>query len=292
MKRQFLMHSLLILFVLHGTVLADRRQDYEQIECTLTPIPSRSKDAPYSPVPGAEHGSHPHIPGPKSDTRLPSNQATSTNWCGYVAASNLSKPAKNAVTAVFGSWIVPAIVAASNDTYSAFWIGIDGYTSSTVEQIGTAHDFVSGAAQHYAWFEMYPGGSYSIGGFPLSPGDVISASVQYSGNNIFTMTLYNDTQKVSTTIPTSYTKSTTAQRSCAEWIVEAPYSGSILPLTDFVTGYLWGCMATINGVMASVSNPKWPNTSVEMITTAGAPKAIPSALLQDNGSFFVTWKHQ
>lgn len=284
MKRQLLIYTLLIVFVLHGNVSAKKikptKPGYQQIECTLIPV-----------APKNERNSHPHIPGPKSkDTRA--GQATSTNWCGYVAESNLTHPAKNSVTAVYGSWIVPVVESSSTATYAAFWIGIDGYSSSTVEQIGTSHDFVNGALQQYAWFEMYPGGSYVINGFSMNAGDVISASVLYSGNNIFTMTLHNDTKQISYTVPTSYTKSTTAQRSCAEWIVEAPYLNSILPLADFVTAYLWGCMATINGVTASINNSSWPNASIEMVTNSGAAKAIPSALLQDNGSFFVTWKHQ
>lgn len=279
MKKHFFLHILLILFVAHTVSLAyPERDEYEQVECVITRMASR------------KHNSHPHIPGPSSETRA-TGQTTSTNWAGYAAVSSISKPAKNSVSAVFGSWIVPAIVPANQNTYSAIWIGIDGYTSSTVEQIGTGHDFVGGVAQHYAWFEMYPGGSYSIDGFPLKPGDVISASINYSVNNIFTMILYNNTQKVSTTIPISYTTSATAQRSSAEWIVEAPWLNSVLPLTDFVTAYLWGCMATINGVTGSISNPKWPNVSIEMVTSAGAPKAVTSALLQDNGSFFVTWAH-
>ena len=193
---------------------------------------------------------------------------------------------------MYGSWIVPVVVPSSNNSYSAFWVGIDGYSSSTVEQIGTAHDYVNHALEQYAWFEMYPGGSYVINGFPLHAGDVISASVLYSGNNTFTMTLHNDTQQVSYTVPTSYTKSSTAQRNCAEWIVEAPYLNGILPLADFVTAYIWGCLATINGVTASINNASWQNVSVEMVTVTGAPKAIPSAILQGNDSFFVTWKHQ
>ena len=255
---------------------------YKQINCDLKKVAQR-----------AGHVSHTHIPGPRSiDKAAPKNQATSTNWCGYVAANNLSNPAKNSVSAVYGSWIVPAVKAASNSTYCAIWVGIDGYSSSSVEQIGTAHDWVNGAAQSYAWFEMYPGGSYAINGFPLNPGDVISASVVYTGNNVFVMTLSNDTKKVSTTIPTSYTTSASAQRSCAEWVVEAPWSGSILPLSNYGTAYLWGSIATINGVTAPIGNNSWATASLEMVTNNGTPKSIPSVLLQDEGSFFTTWAHQ
>jgi len=254
--------------------------DYTQIECTI--IPAGNYES---------HNSHPHIPGPRS-ARTPSNVATSTNWSGYAAESNFSHPTRNSVTAVSGTWIVPSLKSTPDHSYSSIWVGIDGYSSPTVEQIGTEHDWFNGAQQNYAWFEMYPGGSYVIGGFPLNPGDVISASVVYSGNSIFTLTIINQTHKVSFTVPTSYTRSTTAARQSAEWIVEAPYLNGILPLADFVTAYMWGCSATINGITAPIKNNSWQNIGIEMVTVNGTPKDIPSAILPDNGSFFVTWAHE
>jgi len=275
----------LLLVLTQNIVAYGIPEGYQQIACVLKPLAAVGRKA--------RHVSHTHIPGPRSlNKSAPKNQATSTNWCGYVAANNLSNSAQNSVSAVYGSWIVPTIKAANNSNYCAIWIGIDGYSSSSVEQIGTAHDWVNGKAQHYAWFEMYPGGSYAINGFPLNPGDVISASVEYTGNNIFVMTLTNDTKQVSTTIPTSYTTSPTAQRKSAEWVVEAPYLNGILPLTNFGIAYLWGCMANINGVLSPINNNAWQNTSLEMVTNSGVPKSIPSVLLPDQGSFFTTWQHQ
>lgn len=282
MKIRFLIHNLVLALALSASLLANQvPQGYRVIECAIKPMVAKS-----------EHISHPHIPGPKVlDKSIPKNQATSTNWSGYVAAGNLTSPVQNTVTAVYGSWIVPTVKATPGNTYCAYWVGIDGYSSPTVEQIGTSHNYINGAVQNYAWFEMYPGGSYQINGFPLNPGDVISASVVYSGNNVFTMYLYNDTQKVTTAIPTHYTTSATAKRLCAEWIVEAPYMNAILPLSNFGTAYLWGCLATINGVAATLNNNSWQNSSLEMITNNSVPKAIPSTVLQDNASFFVTWQH-
>src|SRR5437870_4998940 len=60
----------------------------------------------------------------------------STNWSGYAAETNLTAPAANAVTAVSGSWVVPQVTGSSTG-YSSVWVGIDGYSSATVEQIGT-----------------------------------------------------------------------------------------------------------------------------------------------------------
>ena len=62
------------------------------------------------------------------------NASTSTNWSGYAVQTK-----SGAVTAVAGSWTVPT-VSGSGTGYSAIWVGIDGYQSSTVEQIGTEQD--------------------------------------------------------------------------------------------------------------------------------------------------------
>lgn len=285
MNRWFLIYNLFILFVLHGPLSANQsQQDYEQIECTLIPIRDSYDVA---------HLSHPHIPGPKSaETRLPENSATSNNWSGYVAANNLSNPTADSVTAISGSWIVPSIVPTCDDNYSSFWVGIDGYSSPTVEQIGTEHDFLGGVVQYYAWFEMYPSGAFMISGFPVNPGDVINASVVYAGSNVFTLSITNQTQNVSYTAPSSATTLPGAERKSAEWIVEAPSLNGILPLADFVTASVRKGTATINGITAPINNSQWQNVELVMVTNTDIPKATPSAIGQDNESFFVVWEHE
>jgi hypothetical protein len=292
-----LANKLFFLLVLCNELIANAPIGYKEIQCIITQKQKdrdvRSIKKLFSQDRQINNFSHPHIPTPSLTIRgNKKNPISSNNWAGYVAANNLTSPTNNTVSAVSGSWIVPNVVAEDNPTYSAIWVGIDGYSNSTVEQIGTAHDYVGGRIQHYAWFEMHPGSSYNITGFPVHPGDVISASVVYSGSGIFTMQILNDTQKVSYTVPISYTTSLTAQRSCAEWIIEAPYMNTILPLSNFGTTYMWGCFATINNVTAPIKNNSWQNNSLLMITNNNTPKATSSALLPDNGSFFTVWQHQ
>lgn len=273
----------------YESMLRTKEKDYQEIECTIVSVvhSATEKETDNNVI----NTSHPHIPGPRS-ARVPSHMATSTNWSGYVAANKLSSPKKGSVSAVYGTWIVPTLAATPDNSYCSLWVGIDGYSSPTVEQIGTEHDWSNGQQNNYAWFEMYPGGSYLINGFPLNPGDVISASVVFSGGNLFTLKLYNDTEQVFATIPTQYTRSSVAQRTSAEWIMEAPWLNAVLPLSDFGTAYLWGCMATINGVTGPIQNSKWQDVGIQMVTGNGTPKATPSALLPDKGSFFVTWNHE
>ncbi|MFA6264078.1 MAG: G1 family glutamic endopeptidase [Candidatus Babeliales bacterium] len=164
------------------TLNSDIPKDYLRIECDLLPI-----------VRTTRHGSHPNIP---SKVTVPSKEKRSiigysTNWSGYVAETNFTNPAEKSVTAVSGTWVVPTIYSSPQNSYCSLWVGIDGFSSSSVEQIGTEHDWINGAMQHYAWFEMYPGPSYLINGFPLNVGDVITATVNYTSNNIFLMRLYN-----------------------------------------------------------------------------------------------------
>ncbi len=286
MNIQFLISSLFFSLALCSSLFTSplphatppSSKGYKRIQCTIKPVDRKT-----------ESGSHTRIPGPKRANRA---QASSTNWSGYAAATDMNNPAANSVSAVYGSWIVPKIQSSKTNSYCAFWVGIDGYSNATVEQIGTSHNYINGKQQHYAWFEMYPENSYMLVGFPLAVGDVISASVVYAGDGVFTLSIQNDTQQLTTTIPASYTTSADAERSSAEWVVEAPYLNGILPLSNFGYGYLWGCLATINGVLASLNNSSWENISIEMVTNNGTSKAAPSLPLQDNGSFFMTWAHR
>ena len=220
------------------------------------------------------------------------SQSTSTNWSGYVAATDLSGTSGDGtVSYVAGSWIVPTLVATADDTYSAIWVGIDGYLSDTVEQIGTSHNWSNGAQKNYAWFEMYPNGAFEIFGFPVDNGDVISARVGYKGDNTFKLVISNHTKGVSTVIPSSYTINANALRNSAEWVVEAPYSGEVLPLADFKLVTLNYCSAVINDVSGTINNGEWLNDEITMENANGI-EAQPTSLLKDGSCFQVAWQSQ
>jgi len=56
---------------------------------------------------------------------------SSSNWSGYAATSTTTQ-----YTSVTASWTQPAGQCSRGDQYSAFWAGLDGYSSPTVEQTG------------------------------------------------------------------------------------------------------------------------------------------------------------
>lgn len=151
---------------------------------------------------------------------------TSTNWSGYAVTGQ-------SFTTVTGAWIVPpAVCWGGGQNYSSFWVGLDGYNSPTVEQIGTESDCNGLLPTYYSWFELYPGPSWQILTLPVRPGDHMVATVSYSAA-AFTLSMTNQTTG------RSYTRTATianAQLTSAEWIAEAPccaIGNLMLPMTDF-----------------------------------------------------------
>lgn len=269
---------LLILLTINASIFASQDQylrvpnDFKEIKCEIHPA-AKIRDKKLT---------RPHVP---------IKEGTSNNWSGYVAATNLTKPTKNSVSGVSGTWIVPTISSSSITTYCSIWVGIDGFNSPSVEQIGTEHDWSGGKQVHYAWFEMYPQYPYEINGFPVNPGDSISASVTYVGHNTFVMTIVNNTRKVYFNVPTSYTKSSKAQRLCAEWVVEAPWENTVLPLSHFTTVNWTNCATDINNITGPINNNKWRDDFLVMVTDTNVPKATPSALTTNGQGFAVSWQH-
>jgi hypothetical protein len=159
-----------------------------------------------------------------------------------------------------------------------------------VEQIGTDSDWINGKPSYYAWYEMYP--SYPVNlPNPVAPGDSITGEVSYVGTN-FVLTL---TDKHATAGGWSFSitqQLSSAQRSSAEWIVEAPSSGGrVLPLADFGTVNFSAASATINGHTGKINDSTWQNDAITMVTSRGVIKAQPSGLSTDGSSFSVTWFH-
>ena len=199
--------------------------------------------------------------------------STSTNWSGYAVTGGR-------YTRVSSSWTVPA-VKCSGTAYSSFWVGLDGDTSSTVEQTGTDSDCSGSTPRYYAWYELYPKFPTNYSN-PVNAGDHMSATVSTTGNGQFTLTI-SDSTKGWTRTTNARLKS--AKLASAEVIAEAPSSsGGVLPLANFGTVSFSG--ASANGALLTSSTP-----GIDAITMASGStvKAQPGSI--SNGSFSVTWKH-
>jgi hypothetical protein len=214
--------------------------------------------------------------------------AASDNWSGYAVLGSSFTSAK-------ASWIVPSAVCkiGSGEEYSAFWVGLDGYSSGTVEQTGTLSDCLGPFPVYYAWYEFYPNPMYEVPVL-IAPGNVMSASVVYNGSE-FTVTITN----VST--GQSYTTSSTvagAARSSAEWITEAPCctsSGGILPFSDFGTVDFGADYTSQTGTNSATDSTNsgtigsFGSANIEQITKVASttsPQISTCSILSSDGTSF------
>jgi hypothetical protein len=210
------------------------------------------------------------------------NQVQSTNWSGYADDNT----AGNTYSAVSASWTEPTGTCSSGTSLAAFWVGIDGYTSDSVEQDGTLIECSGRTAFYYTWWEMYPTNAIQVVGTTLRPGDSITASVTRSGST-YTLKVTDSSRSAD-----SFTKTETCSgcaNSSAEWIAEAPSgSGGVEPLTNFGTWTASSAAVTANtgsGVISSFSDDE-----LTMVDSSGNVKAQPGALNGSGNGFSVTWK--
>lgn len=219
-----------------------------------------------------------HLVGPSSHvTGGISHAAESTNWSGYADTTGT-------FSSVSASWTQPAGKCSSGDQYAAFWVGIDGYNSSTVEQTGSEVDCVGRTAQYYAWYEMYPGPSENYSN-TVRAGDHFNATVTWEGGENFSLFIQDTTQGWSHT--TNASLGSTPSRNSAEVIVEAPCctsSGGILPLTNFGTVSLTGSTANGEAIGTSSLTP----VQINMIDSSGRLRDTCSSLTSEE-NFSCTW---
>jgi len=215
---------------------------------------------------------------------------TTENWSGYaVTGSDFTKAE--------GSWIVPAVTCTSGTEYAVFWVGIDGYSSKTVEQTGTEAVCSGTTATYSAWYEFCcTEPIITIPSITVQPGDKMTASIVYSSTTgKFTVKITDE--RTGATFSKS-AKVAGAKRSSAEWIAEAPSSGIILPLADYGT-VLFGkdntsIAGTCNATDSTTSGHIGAFSTIEEITMEknSIMESIPSALSSDGTSFSVTWAAQ
>lgn len=206
-------------------------------------------------------------------------QVQSTNWSGYADTGS-------GFSTVTAHWTEPSASCGSTTSLAAFWVGIDGYSSSSVEQDGTLVECYLGTAYQYTWWEMYPTNAIQVVGSTLAAGDSITASVVRSGTR-YTLKVTDSTHSADS-FSTTQTCSGCANSS-AEWIAEAPSGSSgVYPLSHFST---WtASSATVTGSSGAGVISSYPDDEITMINSSGQVKAQPGALNSSGNGFSVAWE--
>ena len=219
---------------------------------------------------------------------VPTGVSTSVNWSGYAVETNLANPQQYAFTDVQASWIVPSLspsASSNQNAYSSTWIGLDGDSSKTVEQIGIEQDYVNGKAVYYAWYEMYPLSPVKLD-LVIQAGDMISAEVKYLANNTYQLTLNDVTSGHSSTIQVESSKPI---RSSAEWIEEG--TGQV---ADFNTVTFTKATATATEptgtITGPISDPAWQTDQITLVSKSGGVIAAPTQLSSSGSSFSINYE--
>ncbi len=242
-----------------------------------------------------------------------SNHATNVqaqNWSGYaddqdtynsVAASWTEPKAICSASGGGGGGILGGLLGGNllggGGSAASFWVGLDGFNSSSVEQIGTDSDCNNGVPTYYAWSEMYPS-QYSqtittSSAYQVQPGDQMTGWVaSNAAGTTFYLALKDTTQGWS--FGTTQSVSTGFARSSAEVVAEAPEQCNLLfcyqvQLTDF------GQIPFGNGdvIDSAGNNGSLASFHANEITMEenGQTLAVPSSLSPDGRSFAITWKN-
>ena len=216
------------------------------------------------------------------------------NWAGYA-----DTPATgNTFTSVSGSWIMPTVAPPAGapvgvEYYASFWVGLDGFNSSTVEQVGvdafTELTNTGIVTQDYGFVEMYPAGptlSYQV-----FAGDNINASVTYdSGTNKYDLAYTDTTRNESYSVTPTGGTNPAPQRSSAEWIAESPTITNSNPPPTYVIAPLanFGSVTFTNAAVDGSPVTGFTDTMLNMATTSSGLGATTSALSGGGSLFTVT----
>jgi hypothetical protein len=223
----------------------------------------------------------------------------STNWAGYASKGHGHSARFGSVV---GTWTQPTASCARAVTYSAFWVGLGGYSSDNteLEQTGTEADCTkSGRSLYAAWYEVLPNPPVKAN-LAVRPGDVIAASVTARHTGVL-VRLRN------LTTGRRFSKQVHMQKpfaSTAEWIAEAPSECGTdgchtLPLTNFGTVSFAGAAAELGRYGGGISSARWSALEIELegdfagFTASTGPtfaSASPSPLTSSASAFSVTWR--
>ena len=199
-----------------------------------------------------------HRVGGRQPRLVTSNAAIlSGNWSGQTLTGGI-------YTGVGANWTVPAISPSASNVFSATWIGIDGTSSSSLIQTGTAQESVGGFLNYFAWVELLPGASMQIGSAPVAPGDSMQSTIVETSTNVWTVSLQDSTQGWLYSQAWFYVTPGLS----AEWIEEAP---------------------NINGTQSTLANFNSATFSNMGTSGAGSSSLTPIYMVNPAGTAVIAW---
>ena len=209
----------------------------------------------------------------------------SFNWSGYADSSATT----GTFSQVSAEWKTPFVACNREDTITSEWVGLDGFSSDTVEQDGTLGWCFEGSPIYFTWYEMFPAGTIEVG-TSLQPNDIIKASVSRTGTS-YTLAVTDFSRPANSFSVTSTCAAATCLDTSAEWIAERPsFSIGIAPLADYGIWRVSGASETAAGVTGTISS--YPtNDQIGMVDATDTYElSVPSSLV-GGSSFSTLWQN-
>ena len=211
--------------------------------------------------------------------------ATAYNWSGYADTSGTHQ----AFTKVSGSWTTPSVTCSAEDQITSNWVGLDGFNSNTVEQLGTLSWCFQGKPVFFTWYEMYPAGTTEVG-TTVQPGDKIAASVTRTGTS-YALKLTDSTHTGNNISVTKTCALATCLDTSAEWISERPsFSIGIVPQAHYNAFKITNGAQTSSGKAGTIGSGTGVN-SITMIDATSSYNLNTVSTLTGGNSFSTTWKN-
>jgi hypothetical protein len=209
----------------------------------------------------------------------------SFNWSGYADTATTSQT----FTKVSGNWTTPSVKCSAEDQITSDWVGLDGFSDSTVEQLGTISWCFQSTPTYFTWYEMFPAGTVEVG-TALKPGDKIAASVTRTGTS-YALKLTDSTTSGNNISVTKTCALATCLDTSAEWISERPsFSIGIVPQAHYNAFKLTSGAQTSSGKAGTIGGGPGVN-AITMIDATQTYNLNAVSGLTGGNSFSTTWKN-
>lgn len=221
--------------------------------------------------------------------------ATSGNWAGYAVTGA-------SFTSVKATWVQPAVTCQTANSWTVFWVGLDGWDSNAVEQGGSyALCGAVGSTPVYSlWWEMWPTNAVQAVTLPqqVQPGDVIQATVTYNPNaSNYIIAVEDVTTSQGFAEVQTCAANVTCENASAEVVTEAPGyplppvgPGGLYSLANYGTmAYTSASVTDSSGSTGALNAPQWTSYSISETNDTPPDYSSVSPLNTNGNGFSVTW---
>jgi hypothetical protein len=206
-------------------------------------------------------------------------------WSGYVDVAHQNVKFRY----VESNFTVPAVTCTSLTSKASFWVGLDGYGTSTVEQDGLSTDCSIGRPNYQVWYEMFPQGVVYM---PFHPrvGDHITAAVFYNySTGVYNLSVTDhDASLANFNVQQRCPSGHTCQNATAEAVLEADNGTNLSKFTQ--VNFVNSVVTSRNGTHGTFQNANlWDLKKPIMTGSNGQPLANVSGLGNNGENFSVTY---